>query len=291
VVIELRGWSRILDELQQERVRLCNRVREELLRYYPQALLLDEDVGAGWFLAVWQKAPTPASARRVQRTSIAAVLKAHRIRKVDAAKVLEVLRQPALSVAPGTEAAATAHIRQLGDRLRLVNHQLKECRRNLETLCQMLSGPQPLQGNDRGQRIEQRDVAIIRSFPGVGLIVLATLLAEASQPLKARDYHALRALGGVAPITHRSGKRCVVVMRQACNERVRNALYHWARVASQVEPWVKERYAALRKRGCTHGRAVRGIADRLLHVLVAMLRAHAEYDPTRRSHPATVSAA
>src|SRR6202171_6875377 len=37
VVIELREWSRIADELQQERTRLANRGRQQLWRYYPQA--------------------------------------------------------------------------------------------------------------------------------------------------------------------------------------------------------------------------------------------------------------
>ena len=44
----------------------------------------------------------------------------------------------------------------------------------------------------------QRDVEILSSIPGVGRIVLATLLAEASDVLLLRDYNALRALCGAA---------------------------------------------------------------------------------------------
>ena len=36
VVIELRAWSRIDEELTRDRTRLSNRVREQLWRYYPQ---------------------------------------------------------------------------------------------------------------------------------------------------------------------------------------------------------------------------------------------------------------
>jgi transposase len=287
-VIELREWSRMADELQQERNRLCNRFREQLQRYYPQALRLSEDVGAGWYMGVWEKASTPKAARKVRPSSIAAILKRHRIRKVTAGEVVKVLREQPVTVAAGTEAAATAHVRQLIPRIRLVNQQIKECRQHLERLCTTLQG----KGSESlGQGGEQRDAAIIRSMPGVGLIVLATLLAEASGPLKHRDYHALRALAGCAPITHRSGKRCLVVMRQACSGRVRNAVYHWARVASQCEPWVKDRYVALRQRGCTHGRALRGVADRLLHVLGAMLRSGTLYDPARRAREPVSGAA
>ncbi len=41
VVVELREWSRIAEELTRDRARLANRVREQLWRYYPQLL----DVG------------------------------------------------------------------------------------------------------------------------------------------------------------------------------------------------------------------------------------------------------
>src|SRR5918994_4111089 len=52
-VIELREWSRLAEELQQERVRLGNRVRHQLWRYYPQLLEVSEDVTAEWVLDLW----------------------------------------------------------------------------------------------------------------------------------------------------------------------------------------------------------------------------------------------
>ena len=57
----------------------------------------------------------------------------------------------------------------------------------------------------------QRDAEILKSLPGVGRIVLATLLAEAHDPLRRRDYQALRCLSGVAPVTKRSGKSLIVI--------------------------------------------------------------------------------
>ncbi|WP_164924725.1 transposase [Sinorhizobium fredii] len=74
---------------------------------------------------------------------------------------------------------------------------------------------------------------ILASLPGVGRVVLATLLAEAFDALQRRDDAALRSLTGVAPVTKRSGKSCIVVRRQACHDRLANAMYHWARVAVQ----------------------------------------------------------
>jgi transposase len=278
VTVELREWSRMTEDLQQERNRLSNRVREQLWRNYPQLLKLTDDAGADWFLALWMLAPTPARAARIHRASIDKLLKTHRIRRIGADEALGTLRQKPIQVAPGTTEAATAHIRALAVRLKVVNRQIKEAHRQLDALCAKLSGPED---PEPGQPEEQRDAAILRSLPGVGRIVLATLLAEAPEPLRARDYHALRSLCGAVPVTRRSGKRCVVVMRQACHMRLRTAIYHWARVAIQHDELSKRRYRALRKRGHSHGRALRTVADRLLAVACAMLRTGTLFDPAR----------
>src|SRR3954469_19447165 len=39
-----REWSRLAEELQHERVRLGNRIRQQLWRYYPQLLEVSDDV-------------------------------------------------------------------------------------------------------------------------------------------------------------------------------------------------------------------------------------------------------
>jgi len=132
LVIELREWSRIDDELKDERTRLTNRVRDQLWRYYPQAGAITDDVAADWFLDLWDKVPGPAQAARVTEKTIARILKKHRIRRFDAAELLRRLRQPALVVAPGTVAAAMAHIGTLSARLRLVNQQIKQAERRLD---------------------------------------------------------------------------------------------------------------------------------------------------------------
>jgi len=272
-VIELREWSRITDELKQERTRLANRLRQQLWRYYPQAAELTDDVADDWFLALWQKVPTPASAAKATEKAIARILKEHHIRRLDAETVLETLRKIPLCVAPGTTEAACAHIRSLAARLRLINQQSKEAQQNLDRLCAKLE-----EENPSGQSLEQCDVTILRSWPGIGRINLATLLAEATEPLRRRDYHALRALAGVAPVTRRSGKQRFVIRRLACNGRLRTAVYHWSRVAIQHDAAARRRYDALRGRGHGHARALRSVGDRLLYALCTTLKRQTLYD-------------
>jgi transposase len=232
------------------------------------------------------QAPTPAKAVRLRATTIERFVKAHRLRRWQAPEVLRILKQKPLSVAPGVVEAASDHIRTLTVRIRLVNQQLKAAHRKLDELCAQLI---PSEEDEPGQQCEQRDVVILRSMPGLGRIILAVLLAEAWQPLGRRDYHALRCLSGVAPVTRRSGKSCVVVRRYACNKRLENALYHWARVAIQHDEPSRSRYAALRGRGHSHGRALRTVADRLLAVACTLLQRHTLFDPAYQATEAVAA--
>jgi transposase len=276
VVIELREWSLIAEDLGAERNRLTNRLREQLWRYFPAMLDLESDLGAEWLLDLWEMVPTPDKAARIREATVAKVLKRNRIRRLDAPHVLDVLRKPPVRVAAGTTEAASAHVTTLIARIRLVNQKLKEAHRQLDALTARLV---PSEEAGPGQK-KQHDVEILASLPGVGRVVLATLLAEAFDALQRRDYAALRSLTGVAPVTKRSGKSCIVVRRQACHDRLANAMYHWARVAVQHDPRSRSKYAALRSRGHSHGRALRSVADRLLNVACAMLKTGTTFNPS-----------
>ena len=125
-IIELRGWSRMAEELKGERVRLANRVRQQLWRYFSQVLDLADDIGADWVLALWTKAPTPADARRLTEKKVARMLGAYRIRRITAADALAILQRPALTVAPGTVEAARAHITAAAERLNSFNRHSRK---------------------------------------------------------------------------------------------------------------------------------------------------------------------
>ena len=279
VMVELQEWSRLSEELTRERVRQANRMREQLWRYYPQFLeAVDDAVASPWALDLWRKLPTPRAGQRVRLATLARVLKQHRIRRIDAATLRDRLRAPAVKVAPGAAEAAAAHVRLVVERLVLVNRQLDHARRQLDRLVRQLAEPASADDPDASAGAEPwlskapPDAAILLSLPGIGTGVLATLLAEGSDAVRRRDYNALRCLCGVAPVTRRSGKSLLVTRRLAAHNRLRDAAYHWARVAAQHDPVSHAKYQALRARGHGHARALRSVADRLLNVACAMLR-------------------
>src|SRR3546814_20372096 len=92
------------------------------------------------------------------------------------------------------------------------------------------------EGSESGQQPEQRDVAILASSPGAGRITIATLLAEAWDALRRRDYHVLRCLCGVAPVTRQSGKSKFVVRRLAARRRLQHVAHHWPLADSKPPP-------------------------------------------------------
>ena len=267
-VLELRELSRSAEELTRERVRLRNRLRGQLWRYFPQLLELSEDVARNWVLDLWEAAPTPQQARRLTRPRIEKILKANRIRRIGVEEVREILHQEPIAVAPGTAQASAVTIESLIARLRLNGRLLKNVNARIDQLLEEFD-----------ERDGQRDAEVLRSIPGVGRTVLATLLAEANDPIRRRDLAALRALCGSAPVTKRSGKGIIVVRRMAVHHRLRNACHYMAGIAIQHDRKSRLRYDALRQRGCGYSRALRTVADRLLAVMCAMLADQTLYDP------------
>src|SRR3954449_3990472 len=77
----------------------------------------------------------------------------------------------------------------------------------------------------------------------------------------------------------RRGKTWVVVMRYAAQVRLRQAVFPWARIAVQIDRTGRGRYEALRARGHSYGRALRGVADRLLGVACVLLQRQTLFDP------------
>jgi transposase len=269
------GLSRLDDDLREELSRLSNHLRDQLHRFGPDLLTLCPAADEPWFWTLLEQALTPARRQPLSLKAVTAVLKVHRIRRLTAAAVHAALQVAFLRVAPGTVEAACAHIALLVPRLRLVQEQrTRTVGPRIEALLATL-GQEEVTG-------EHGDVTILRSLPGVGRLVAATVLAEAVRPLAERDYQTLRTHAGVAPVTRRSGKKAQVSMRLACNGRLRHAVYHWARVSFGVDPRCRAHYDRLRQGGHKHARALRGVADRSLGVLMAMLTSRTLYDAERR---------
>ncbi len=277
-VVQLRALCVLRDDLQTQIGRLTNRLRDQLARVDAAWLTVCPAADEPWLWAMLAKAPQADQWRRLGARRLTTVLRAHRIRRVTAETLLPALRAPRLAVAAGVPEAVALHIAALVPQLQLLQAQYITTTQHIDHSLERMAA----QETAEGQPGERRDVEILRSLPGVGRMVAATMLTEAAGPLAARDYATLRAHAGTAPITKRSGKRLHLVhMRYACKPRLRCALYHWARISIQHDPASRAYYDGLRQRGHAHARALRSVADRWLRILVAMLKTHTLYDPSR----------
>ena len=282
LVLQIRELSRANEDLREELNRLTNRLRDQVHRCASHLLQLCSAADEPWFWELIERTVGSQPWKHPQRRAVQQLLKRHRIRRLDADDVVAVLREPSMPLAPGALEAARTHIDLLLPRLRVVHDQRKRCLKQLEALLKELAE----EHDDDGPS----DIEILRSLPGVGPIIMGTLLAEAAPLLAQRDGATLRSYGGPAPITRRSGKSWVVLMRRGCNGRLRDAFYHWARVSTTCDAAARTYYAQLRARGHSHGRALRSVSDRWIRILMAMLRDRTLYSPDH-AHRAAVGAA
>jgi transposase len=282
-IIHLRELCRLVDELQVEEGRLANRLREQLYRVDAPWLTLCPAADEPWLWTLLATSPHADAWPRLTRRHVTPALRAHRIRRFTVEAVLAVVRTPRLTAAPGVADAVATRITSLVPQLLLIRRQRVTAEHEMDGMLETLAAD----GESSGEAGEHRDAAILLSLPGVGRMVSATMLTEASGLLAARDYATLRLYSGVAPVTKRSGKRLRTThMRYACNLRLRQALYHWGRTSIQHDPRARTYYQSLRARGHQHGRALRSVADRWLRILMAMLKTRTLYHPHPRAEMA-----
>ena len=286
-IITLREFLRTREELVAERVRLINRMRQLLWSYYPQFNEVIGDAVRPWLIELWERVPTPAAARRIRRCTVQKLLKRYRIWRIDAEGVLKVLRSVEINLQKATVSSRVAHIKVIVERIKIVDRQLSETEGLIDDTINLIASRQ----NSRsGQEARPSDIEILRSIPGVGMIVLGTLLSEAYDLLCRRDYASLRCFAGTAPVTRQSGKSKYVMRRRAASRRLVEAIYHLARVAVLHDPVSKARYKSLRAKGLTHARSLRTVGDRLLLVCCSLLKKGEVFDKEFKKVPEAVAA-
>ena len=112
------------------------------------------------------------------------------------------------------------------------------------------------------------DAGIITSFPGLGPLTGARVLAETGDDRsRFQDAKGLKAYAGAAPITRASGKTKSVTHRRVKNNRLNAAGYTWAFSALTASPGARAHYDRRRDAGDRHAAAQRNLFGRLLGCL------------------------
>ena len=248
------------------RQRQLNSLRSALREFYPAALeAFGTDLAAPDAVAVLAVAPTPELGRRLSRSKIAAALRrGGRQRHVEqrAIEIQTALRSPQL-VAPTVLSDAYGVVTR--STVALITSLTQE----IATLEDAMS-----EGFNR-----HPDATIIRSLPGLGMILGARVLGEFGDDrtrfptAKSRKNYA-----GSAPITKASGRSLVVLARHARNRRLADALQQWAFCSLTQSPGARRYYDQLRRRDKTHQQALRQLANRWVGIIHACLDRQTNYN-------------
>jgi transposase len=264
-----------------ERTRAHNRLRSHLREYYPSILQAFADKREGLICrearALLAIAPTPAQAARLSRSQIKTALqRAGRQRKLDAEaeRLREVLRQTRLHQPDLVENA--------------MGRQGTALLRQLDAACQACDEL----AHDTEQLFRQHpDAEIITSFPGLGTLTGARLLAEIGDDhARFRQARDLKAYAGSAPVTRESGKSRRVSHRRIKNSRLAATGRHWAFSALTASPGAHAHYNRRREHGDRYYAALRHLFNRMLGQLHHCLETRQTYDESTAFQSPTPSA-
>jgi transposase len=270
---ELAQAIAVLARAQQDavwdRTTAHNKLRSHLREYYPAFLAAYATAKGGIMRpdarAVLAAAPTPADAATLTLTQLRGLLKkAGRSRGIDteAARLREAFRAPQMRQLPLVEQA--------------MGRQALALLGQLDAACTAAA--------DLERAVTESfnlhpDAGIITSFPGLGPITGARVLAEIGDDRsRFQDAKGLKAYAGAAPVTRASGKTRSVTHRKIKNNRLAAAGYTWAFSALTASPGARAHYDRRKDAGDRHAAAQRNLFGRLLGCLHHCLLTCQHYD-------------
>ncbi len=263
---ELGAQLRILTsrrtDLVADRTRAINRLRAQLLEYFPaleRAFDYGHSKAALILLTGYQ---TPEALHRAGRVRLEAWLrkrKAYNAASVAAAALAAADAQRAR--VPGHQIAATVAAR-LAKEVMTLDTEIA----NTEAMIE-----------DRFRR--HRHAETILSMPGFGVLLGAEFLASTGGDMTAFDsVDRLAGVSGLAPVPRDSGRISGNHKRpRRYDRRLLRACYLSAQIAIRTDAASRHYYNRKRTEGKTHTQAVLALARRRLNVLWAMLRDDAPY--------------
>jgi transposase len=265
IAVELRILTSRRTDLVADRTRAINRLRAQLLEYFPaleRAFDYSTSKAALLLLTGYQ---TPDGMRRAGAARMAAFLRKRKARNADAivAKALEAAHAQH-TIVPGQQLAAGV-VARLAKEVMVLDTEIGETDAMIE---------------ERFRR--HRHAEIIVSMSGFGVTLGAEFLAATGGDMDAFDsVDRLAGVAGLAPVPRDSGRISGNLQRpRRYNRRLLRACYLAALASIRSDPASRTYYNRKRAEGKRHSQAVLALARRRLNVLWAMLRDHTTYQPT-----------
>ena len=274
----IKVLARAHQSLIWTRQRQVNQLRSTLREFYPGALSCFDDLDGNDAVAVLAVAPTPSLGRGLSRSKIESALRrGGRKRRIEAraVEIQSALRADQLAAPDAVAEAMGTSVAALVAVIGALNAQVARLEATL------------------AEGFEQHpDAKVIRSLPGLGMVLGARVLGEfGDDPNRYADAKSRKNYAGSSPITKASGTRKVVLARFARNKHLADACYLWAFASLTASPGARAYYDERRAAGDTHHQALRALANRLVGILHGCLRHGVLYDEdTAWAHRAKAAA-
>jgi transposase len=284
---ELAQAIRVLARAQQDAVwarqQITNQIRDLLGEFYPAALVAFAQLPTGGLArpdarTILAAAPSPAQAATLTPARLRRLLaKAGRQRNIDRdiERLRAIFTDTYLHQPPVVENA--------------MGIQLGALLRQLEAACAAVD---ELAEAAIAHFEQHPDAAIITSFPGLGNLTGARVLAEIGDDrTRFTDARGLKAFAGAAPITRASGKKTVVLHRHIKNRRLAAIGPIWALSSLRASPGARRHFDARRAAGDWNHQAQRHLFNKFLGQLHHCLHTGQHYNEHQAFPPPLKSAA
>ena len=249
--------------LTQSKVRLSNRLRAVLLRYYPAALEVFGRLDAQITLNFIQAYPTPQAAARLTAVEFKAFACEHRYPRPKQLPACFVrLQAPQPEAAPDTIQVYQDEALLLAESLLRTVRARATVKRELKELFQ-----------------QHPDYAVFSSLPGAGDFLAPALLVKfGDDRQRFPTANSVQALAGTCPATDKSGKRRKIFFRKACDREFRRIAQQWAISSVSKSVWASAYYVQARQRGLSKNHAYRCLANRWLAITWKLWQTRQSYD-------------
>jgi transposase len=264
LAVELRILTGRRTDLVADRTRAINRLRAQLLEYFPALERAFDYSASKAALILLTGYQTPDGLRRAGAARLAAWLRKRKARNADAVAATAIEAANAQhSVVLGQQLAA-AMVARLAKEVMNLDTEIAETETMIE---------------ERFRR--HRHAEIILSMPGFGVILGAEFIAATGGDMGAfTSVDRLAGVSGLAPVPRDSGRISGNLKHpRRYDRRLLRTCYLSAQIAIRTDPASRTYYDRKRTEGKTHTQAVLALARRRLNVLWAMLRDHAVYQP------------
>jgi transposase len=264
IAVDLRILTTRRSDLVADRTRAINRLRAQLLEYFPALERAFDYSASKAALILLTGYQTPDGIRRAGVARLEAWLRKRKARNASAIAATAIAAAEAQrSTVPGQQLAA-AMVARLAKEVMTLDTEIADTETMIE---------------DRFRR--HRHAEIIVSMPGFGVTLGAEFLAATGGDMDAFDsVDRLAGVAGLAPVPRDSGRIHGNHKRpRRYDRRLLRACYLSAQIAIRTDPASRTYYDRKRSEGKTHTQAVIALARRRLNVLWAMLRDHDIYQP------------